>query len=100
MPECTASSLQQLVTANNTLSVPIRAQSPNLAPCDFFLFQNMTIQVKGRSFGDIADIKAELQAMMDSITKVGCSDASSSLRGAEPSVRTPKGDFKEVNTDL
>ena len=100
MPDDIASSFQQLVTENNTLSVPIIAQSPNLAPCDLLLFQKMIIQVKGRRFEDTADIKVEPQAMLDSITKVCSSDASSSVRGAEPSVRTPKGDFKEVNADL
>ena len=60
----------------------------------------MIIQEKGRRFGDIANIKAEPQAILDTITKVGSSDASSSVRGAEPSVRIPKGEFKEVNTDL
>ena len=100
MPDDTASSFQQLVTENNTLSVPIIAQSPNLAPCDFFLFQKMTIQIKGRCFEDIVDIKTEPQAMLDSITEVCSSDASSSVRGTESSVRTPNGDFKEVNADL
>jgi light-regulated signal transduction histidine kinase (bacteriophytochrome) len=94
MPDRTASSFQHLVTENNTLSFPIKAQSPNLAQCDFFLFQKITIQEKGRCFGDIADIKAGPQTMLNTITKAGSSDASSSVRGAKPSVRTPKGDFK------
>jgi len=59
MPDRTISSCQQLVTENNTLSVPIIVQSPILAPCGFFLFQKIKILVKERGFGDNADIKTE-----------------------------------------
>jgi hypothetical protein len=56
MPDRTISSCQQLVTENNTLSVPIIIQSRFLAPCDFFLFQNIKILIKERRFGNDADI--------------------------------------------
>lgn len=94
MPDDTASSFQQLVTENNILSVPSIVESPNLAPCNIFLFQKMTIQVKATRFEDTADVKAEPQAMLDSITKVCSSDASSSVRSAEPSVELRMGTLK------
>jgi hypothetical protein len=32
---------------------------PNLAPCDFFLFPEMKLKLKGRRFDTIEEIQAE-----------------------------------------
>ena len=31
--------------------------SPNLAPCDFFLFPHMKCQMKGKGFADVSEVK-------------------------------------------
>jgi hypothetical protein len=43
--------------------------SPDLAPCDFFLFPKMKIQLKGRRFETIEEIQAESQVVLDRLTK-------------------------------
>jgi hypothetical protein len=35
--------------------------SPDLAPCDFFLFQKMKLKLKGHRFDTIEEIQAESQ---------------------------------------
>ncbi|KDR06482.1 hypothetical protein L798_04224, partial [Zootermopsis nevadensis] len=40
-----------------------------LAPCDFFLFPKLKIQLKGRRFETIEEIQAESQMVLDRLTK-------------------------------
>jgi hypothetical protein len=41
--------------------IPHPPYSPDLAPCDFFVFPEMKLMVKGRQFDTIEEIQAELQ---------------------------------------
>jgi hypothetical protein len=43
------------------------ACSPDLDPCDFFLFPGMNQDLNGRRFDNIAEVKRELLAALDSI---------------------------------
>jgi hypothetical protein len=42
--------------------------SPDLAPCDFFLFPKMKLQLKGRRFDTTKEIHAETQEVIDTLT--------------------------------
>jgi len=42
--------------------------SPDLAPCDFYLFSKMKLQLKGRCFVSTEEIKAELQQVLNTLT--------------------------------
>ena len=42
--------------------------SPDLAPCDFFLFPNMKLRLKGRRFETTEKIHAESQEVIDTLT--------------------------------
>jgi hypothetical protein len=42
--------------------------SPDLAPCDFFLFFKMKLSVKGRRFDTTETIRAESQEVVDTLT--------------------------------
>jgi hypothetical protein len=44
---------------------PCPTYSPDLAPCDFFLFPNMKLKLKGRRFDTIEEIQAESQTALD-----------------------------------
>jgi hypothetical protein len=44
--------------------IPHPPYSPDLAPCDIFLFPKMKLKLKGRRFENIEYIQAELQDMM------------------------------------
>ena len=41
--------------------------SPDLTPCDFFLFPKMKLNLKGRRFGTIEEIQAESQRVLDTL---------------------------------
>jgi hypothetical protein len=47
--------------------IPHLPYSPDLAPCDFFLFPKMKLKVKGRRFDTIEEIQAESQRVLDTV---------------------------------
>jgi hypothetical protein len=49
--------------------IPHPPYSPDLAPCDFFLFPKMKLKLKGRRFDTIEEIQAESQRVLDSDSK-------------------------------
>ena len=53
----TALSVQQFLAKNNMTVINQPPYSPDLAPCDFFLFPRMKRQMKGKSFADISEVK-------------------------------------------
>jgi hypothetical protein len=48
---------------------PLPPYSPDLTPCDFFLFPNMKVKLKGRRLDTIEEIQAESQRVLDTLTK-------------------------------
>jgi len=57
---------QQFLVKNKISVIPQLPYSPDLAPCDFFLFPKMKLKLKGRQF-DIEDIQAESQRVLDTL---------------------------------
>jgi len=49
--------------------VPHPPYSPDLAPCDFFLFPKLKLRMKGRRFDTIQEIQEESQRVLDTIPK-------------------------------
>jgi hypothetical protein len=49
--------------------IPHIPYSPDLAPCDFFLFPKMKLKLKGRQFDTIEEIQAESQRVLDTLTE-------------------------------
>jgi hypothetical protein len=58
-PAHTALSAQRFLVAKNMAVVPHPPYSPNLAPCDFFLFPRMKSKLKGRRFQDVTEIQKQ-----------------------------------------
>jgi hypothetical protein len=48
--------------------IPHPPYSPDLTPCDFFLFPKMKLKLKGRRFDTIEEIQAESQRVHDTLT--------------------------------
>jgi hypothetical protein len=44
---------------HKTADIPHPLYSPDLAPCNFFLFPKMKLKLKGRQFDTIEEIQAE-----------------------------------------
>jgi transposase len=55
----TAYSVQEFLAKNKMAAVPHPLYSPDLAPCDSFLFPKMKIKLKGRRFHTVEEIQAE-----------------------------------------
>jgi hypothetical protein len=50
--------------------IPHPPYSPDFAPCDFFLFPKMKLELKGRRFDTIDDIQSESQGVLDMLTEM------------------------------
>jgi hypothetical protein len=66
---------QQFLAKYNMAVIPHPPYSPDLAPCDFFLFPKLKLKLKGRRFDTIKEIQAESQRVLDSVTEKGLQEA-------------------------
>ena len=59
----------QFLAKNNMTVIPHSPYSPELAPCDFFLFPMLKLRMKGRRFDTVEGIQEESQRVFDTIPK-------------------------------
>jgi hypothetical protein len=52
-------------------AIPHPPYSPDLAPCDFFLFLKMKLKLKGCRFDTIEEIQAKSQRVLDTLDRKG-----------------------------
>jgi transposase len=67
-PAHTSLVVLQFLVSKNTTVVPPHPCSPDLAPCDFFLFPKMKLRLIGRRFDTIEGIQAESQEVLNTHT--------------------------------
>lgn len=67
-PAHTAISIRQFLAKNQMPLVPHAPYSPDLAPCDFFMFPKMKIKLKGRRFDTIKEIQEKSQEVLKALT--------------------------------
>jgi len=53
---------------NSMTVLPHPPYSPNLAPCDFFLFPRMKGQMKGKRFADVSKVKKKTLEVLNNIS--------------------------------
>lgn len=63
----TALSITEFLTRKNIPVVPQPPYSPDLSPCDFFLFPKLKSYLKGHHFGTIENIKENVTAQLKDI---------------------------------
>ena len=61
--------VSQFLAKNNMRVIPHPPYSPDLAPCDFFLFPKLKLRMKVRRFDTIEEIQEESQRVLDTIPK-------------------------------
>jgi hypothetical protein len=49
--------------------VPHQPYSPDLAPCDFFIFPRLKSTLKGKQFQDVAEIQLNMTQQLQAIPK-------------------------------
>ncbi|KAG5323782.1 MOS1T transposase, partial [Pseudoatta argentina] len=68
-PAHTSLLVREFVAKNNTLMISQPPYSPDLAPCDFFLFPKLKRPMKGRRYDTIEEIKTASKEELNKITK-------------------------------
>ena len=68
-PAHTSLLLRKFLAKNNTLMMPQPPYSPDLAPCEFFLFPKLKRPMKGRRYATFEEIKAASKEELNKITK-------------------------------
>jgi len=67
-PAHTSLLVREFLTKNNMTTVPHPAYSPDLAPCDVYVFPKMKLRLKGRRFVSIEEIQAKSQQVLNPLT--------------------------------
>jgi len=68
-PAHRAVTTNEFLAKHNIPSLPQPPHSPDLAPCDFFLFPQLKKAMKGRRFDYLEDIQANVTRQLRAITK-------------------------------
>lgn len=61
--------MRKFLNKNGMTPVPHPPYSPDLAPCDFFLFPRMKRDMKGKRFADITEVKTKTTEALSAITE-------------------------------
>ena len=69
-PAHTSLLVRPFLAKNNTVTMPQPPYSPDMAPCDFFLFPKIKKTLKGRRFTAIYDIKSASLKQLKAIPKI------------------------------
>ena len=78
-------------------TVPYPAYSPDLAPCDFYVFPKMKLRLKGRRFISIEEIQAESQQVLNTLTPADFSDCFQKWKNHRDRCIQAEGDYFEGN---
>ncbi len=68
-PSHQADSMQKFLEKNNMRLMPHPPYSPDLLPCDFFIFPKLKLALKGQHLGDLEGIKSKMAVYLRSISK-------------------------------
>jgi len=58
---------REFLTHNSIITLPHPPYLPDSAPCDFFLFPKMKLQLKGRRFDRVEEIQRESQNVLGTL---------------------------------
>jgi len=67
-PVHTALSVQQFLANNNMTVTNHPPYSPDLAPCDIFLFLRMKRRMNGKHFADVCEVKKKTLKVLKNIS--------------------------------
>jgi len=57
----------EFLAHNSIITLPHPPYSPDMAPCDFFVFPKMNLQLKGRRFDRVEEIQQESQNVLSTL---------------------------------
>jgi transposase len=62
---------REFLAHKGIITLPHSPYSPDFAPCDFFLFPKMKLQLKGRCFDRVEEIQRESQNVLGTLREQG-----------------------------
>jgi len=68
-PTHTALSIREFLAKKNIPILPHPPYSPDLALCDFYLFRNLKLKLKGHHFGTIENIQQTVTDELNTLTE-------------------------------
>ena len=80
VPTHTSLVVREFLTKNNMTTVPHPAYSLHLAPCDFYVFPKMKLQLKGWRFVSTEEIQAESQQVLNTLMPADFSECFQKLQ--------------------
>jgi hypothetical protein len=89
--------VQEFSAKNNMAVVPHPLYSPDLAPCDFFLFPKDENQVEGAKIDTVEEIQVETQTVLNTLTKKNFQDAFENWQKRRDRCVRSQGDYFECN---
>ena len=94
-PAHSALSIRQFLTSRHVTTLDHPPYSPDLAPCDFFLFPKLKSVLKGNRFEDIDDIKDETTSLLKNIKEEDFSTCFSAWKTRMQKCIDQQGDYFE-----
>jgi len=67
-PSHTSIAVREFLVQNNITMLPHPPYSPDLAPCDFFLFPKLKTHPKGHHFGTVENVQAAATRALNNIS--------------------------------
>jgi len=68
VPSHTSFAVREFLAQNNITTLPRPSYSPDLAPCDFFLFPKLKTHLKGHHFGTVENVQAAATTALNNIS--------------------------------
>jgi len=96
-PAHTSLFVREFLTKNNMTTVPNPAYSPDLAPCDFYVFPKMKLRLKGWHFISIEEIQAESQQVLNTLTLADLNECFQKWQNCWDRCIEAQGDYFEGN---
>ena len=94
-PSHTLLVVREFLTKNNVPTVTHPAYSPDLAPCNFYVFPKVKLQLKGQRFISIEEIQAESQQVLNTLTRADFSECLQEWKNRWDRCMQAQGDYFE-----
>ncbi|XP_050934319.1 zinc finger protein 280D [Lates calcarifer] len=94
-PAHSALRTREFFGCTNTIVAPHPSYSPDLAPCDFFLFPKLKSKLKGHRLDTVEEIQNESQVVLDSLTEREFQEAFQAWQERWEQCITAQGDYFE-----
>jgi len=99
-PPHTSLVVREFLTNNNMTTVPHSAYSPDLVPCDFYMFPKLKLRVKEQRFVSIEEIQAQSQQVLNMQTPADFNDCFQKCKITGIVVYKPKVTISKVKVEI